>query len=81
MEEELIEEYRYHLGNEIKKVRKLRNMSQNDLAEKLGINRSTISKIENGKFSISVDYLVKFSLALDYEFRVIKKISKEVNQN
>jgi transcriptional regulator with XRE-family HTH domain len=43
------------------------------LAEKMDINRSTISKIENGKFSISVDYLVKFSIYLDYEFKIIER--------
>lgn len=73
MEEKLIKEFRFYLGKEIKSVRKSKNMSQNELAKKLGIDRSTISKIENGKFSISVDYLVKFSMALDYVFCVIKK--------
>ena len=37
------------------------------------INRSTISKIENGKFGITVDYLVRFSIHLDFEFKVIEK--------
>jgi transcriptional regulator with XRE-family HTH domain len=36
------------------------------------VNRSTISKIENGKFSITVDYLIRFSLALNYEFKVVE---------
>ena len=31
------------------------------------------SKIENGKFSITVDYLVRFSIFLDYEFKVVEK--------
>jgi transcriptional regulator with XRE-family HTH domain len=43
------------------------------LAEKMDINRSTISKIENGKFGITVDYLVLFSIFLDYEFKVIER--------
>jgi len=73
MEEQLIKEFRFQLGKEIKEVRKSRKMNQNELAQRLGIDRSTISKIENGKFSVSVDYLVKLSLALDYEFSVVKK--------
>lgn len=80
MEEKLIKEYRYHLGREIRSVRKSKNMNQNELAEILGIDRSTISKIENGKFSVSVDYLVKLSLALDYEFRVAERIHKNSNR-
>jgi transcriptional regulator with XRE-family HTH domain len=44
----------------------------------MDINRSTISKIENGKFSISVDYLVRLSIFLDFELKIIeKKISTE----
>jgi cystathionine gamma-lyase len=29
--------------------------------------------IENGKFGITVDYLVRFSIFLDYEFKVIER--------
>ncbi len=43
------------------------------LSLQMNINRSTISKIENEKSSIAVDYLVRFSISLDYEFKVIDK--------
>lgn len=36
-------------------------------------NSTTISKIEIGKFSIMVDYLVRFTIFLDYKFKVIEK--------
>jgi transcriptional regulator with XRE-family HTH domain len=49
-------EYRLKLGEAIKKTREERGYSQDQLAEKMNINRSTISKIENGKFEITVDY-------------------------
>lgn len=39
----------------------------------MNISRSTISKIENGKFGITVDYLVRFSIFLDYKFKVIDR--------
>jgi transcriptional regulator with XRE-family HTH domain len=71
--EELIKDYRLKLGDKIRIVREQRGYSQEQLAEKMNINRSTISKIENGKFSITVDYLVRFSIFLDYEFKVIEK--------
>ncbi len=72
-EEELIKDYRLKLGDKIRIVREKRGYSQEQLAELMKINRSTISKIENGKFSITVDYLVRFSISLDYEFKVIEK--------
>jgi transcriptional regulator with XRE-family HTH domain len=71
--EEQIKDYRLKLGDKIRIVREKRGYSQEQLAEKMDINRSTISKIENGKFGITVDYLVRFSIFLDYEFKVIEK--------
>jgi transcriptional regulator with XRE-family HTH domain len=68
-----IKEFRQILGNEIKAVREKRGLSQEQLAEMMDINRSTISKIENGKFSITVDYLARFSIYLEHEFRVMEK--------
>lgn len=70
---EIVSDYRYKLGEKIRRIRELRGYSQEQLADKMNVNRSTISKIENGKFSITVDYLVRFSIFLDYEFKVIER--------
>lgn len=71
--ENQITDYRLKLGDKIRIVRERKGYSQEQLAELMNINRSTISKIENGKFSITVDYLVRFSIFLDYEFKVVEK--------
>ncbi len=71
--ESLIQNYRLKLGDKIRNVREQRGYSQEQLAEMMSITHSTISKIENGKFSITVDYLVRFSIFLDYEFKVVEK--------
>jgi len=71
--ESQIKVYRLKLGDKIRQVREKRGYSQEQLADMMQINRSTISKIENGKFSITVDYLVRFSIFLDYEFKVVEK--------
>ena len=42
------------LGGE-KNGRWKKGLSQDELAEKMNVNRATISKIENGKFSFSID--------------------------
>lgn len=68
-----IKDYRLKLGEKIKLVREQRGYSQDQLAGLMNINRTTISKIENGKFSITVDSLARFSIFLDYEFKVIEK--------
>jgi len=71
--ESQIKDYRLKLGDKIRQVREQRGYSQEHLADMMDVNRSTISKIENGKFSITVDYLVRFSIFLDYEFKVIER--------
>lgn len=71
--ENQIKDFRLRLGDKIRIVREGRGYSQEQLSKIMSINRSTISKIENGKFSITVDYLVRFSIFLDYEFKVIEK--------
>lgn len=71
--DDFILEYRLKVGEKIKNIREKRGYSQEQLAEKMNINRNTISKIEDGKFGITVDYLVRFSIFLDYEFKVVER--------
>ncbi len=68
-----VKDFRLKLGDEIRLAREKRGYSREQLAEMMDIKPETISKIENGKFTITVDYLVRFSIFLDYEFRVIEK--------
>jgi transcriptional regulator with XRE-family HTH domain len=64
---------RLKIGDRIRLVREQKGYSQEQLAEMMNVNRTTISKIENGKFSITVDYLIRFSIFLDYEFKIIER--------
>lgn len=58
---------RTEIGTEIRKFRKKNKFSQKQLANLMSINRSTVSKIENGKFALSVDYLAKFAWHLNFD--------------
>lgn len=49
------------LGNKIKESRTLNSMSQEDLADKLNLERSTISKWETNKSTPSIDDITKLS--------------------
>lgn len=64
---------RHKIGGFIKNNRVKKGLSQDELSSLMDISRSTISKIENGKFSISVDYLEKFSFYLDFDVIIVKK--------
>jgi transcriptional regulator with XRE-family HTH domain len=74
--ENYIYDYRIKVGEILKEMREKKGYSQDELAEAMNVNRSTISKIENGKFNLSVDYLSKFSWFLDFELQL-----KEIKNN
>ena len=52
------------LGNRIKEARKLKKISQIELADAANISVSHLSNIENGKKSISIDLFIRVVEAL-----------------
>ena len=71
--EQYIQENREAIGKEIRAFREKKGFSQDDLSEIMEVNRSTISKVETGKFAITIDYLVKFAWYLDFDISVLEK--------
>jgi transcriptional regulator with XRE-family HTH domain len=65
---------RLEIGESIKRFRENKGFSQYRLAGLMKISRSTISKIENGKFAISIDYLAKFAWYLDFDVRLSERV-------
>ena len=63
---------RYELGKNIRLFREEREYSRDDLAEIMKVSRSTISKIENGKFAMSIDYIMRFGWYLDFDMILVK---------
>lgn len=57
------------LGARIKEVRKLRQLSQEKLAEKVGVEPKQISRIEGGKSSPSMDTLEAIARELQVEMK------------
>ncbi|MCI7727501.1 MAG: nucleotide sugar dehydrogenase [Clostridiales bacterium] len=55
------------LAETVRKLRKARGLTQIDLAEKTGINRSIIGRIESEAFKPSTDQLEALAEALDFE--------------
>ncbi|MCM1060075.1 MAG: helix-turn-helix domain-containing protein [Eubacterium sp.] len=49
------------LGGRIKYIRKINDLNQVDVADNLGIPRSAISKIENGKQEMTSETLFRFA--------------------
>ena len=56
---------RVELSQRIRFLRKKKGLNQGELAEKVGINPSHLSRLENGKYQPSVDALQKIAEALE----------------
>lgn len=53
------------LGQAIRSLRQQRGLSQGDLAGRVGVDRKTINRIENGHHSTSVSTLTAIAQSLD----------------
>lgn len=54
----------YEIGQRIRKMRKAHDLSQEELAEKIGISTTHMSHIETGNTKLSLPVLVSISQAL-----------------
>lgn len=71
--EQYIQENREVIGKQIQTFRENKGFSVNEMAEIMEVNRSTISKVETGKFAITIDYLVKFAWYLEFDISFFEK--------
>lgn len=55
------------LGRRIRELRKAKKLTQEELAEKVGIGTPNISYFETGKFSPAIETLQKIAEALEVE--------------
>lgn len=53
----------------LKALRAARQLSQEDLADLVGIDRTYVSALERCKYAASVDILERIAIALDVEVR------------
>ena len=56
------------LKNNLKKVRTEHNLSQQQLADMIGVSRNTISSIETGQFTPTAKLALILCIALDIKF-------------
>jgi HTH-type transcriptional regulator/antitoxin HipB len=58
------------IGNLIRRARKSQKLSQKDLGAKAGLRQETISLIENGNPSATIETLLNILATLDLEFQI-----------
>ena len=61
---------RYEAIEQIIKARKEQNMTQAELAKRVGTQKSNISRLESGNYNPSLDFLAKISEALGKSLNV-----------
>jgi putative transcriptional regulator len=59
------------LKNNLKSIRQEKNISQQQLADMVGVSRNTISSIETGQFNPTAKLALIISIALDKRFEDI----------
>ena len=65
-----------HIGRKISRIRELRDMKQEALAQALGTNQQAVSAIENSE-TIDEDKLIEVAKALGVTVEAIKNFSEE----
>ena len=66
------------ISNRIKKLRERLNLSQEDLAKRMGISRVAVSQIENGQRKICTEELIKLSRIFDITPNILLDIDKDI---
>lgn len=64
---------RERVGRDISELRKAAGLSQTDLGERIGCDRSYIAKIENGRQHISINVLFKIATELGARVEIVKQ--------
>lgn len=64
---------RYEAISQIIEERSKQKISQQELAEKIGTQKSNISRFESGEYNPSLDFLVKIAKGLGKEIHVVLK--------
>ena len=73
IKEEIMNDEEFDLICKYIKIRYGSNMSQRELASRIGIAQSTIARMEKNMHSMSIGNFVKLLDALGYKLEIIKK--------
>ena len=73
IKEEIINDEEFDLICKYIKIRYESNISQRELAQKIGIAQSTIARMEKNMHSMSISKFTKLLDALGYKLEIVKK--------
>ena len=76
LNEEIINDEEFDLICEYIKIRYESNISQRELASRIGIAQSTIARMEKNMHSMSIGNFIKLLDVLGYKLEIVKKEDK-----
>ena len=79
MNKEIINDQEFDLICEYKKIRYESDISQRELASRIGIAQSTIARMEKNMHSMSIGNFTKLLDALGYKLEIVKK--EDINES
>lgn len=76
MTEEQKQENRIRIGGQVATIRKEKGLSIRELAEACGVTAQNITKIEHGRYNVSIDILGKICDALEVRLELVDKAAE-----
>lgn len=67
------ERQRWQIGKRISEIRKAQGISQTELAERSGVGRTHLIRIEQGKYNLQIDTLSALADAMNYKIDFVEK--------
>jgi transcriptional regulator with XRE-family HTH domain len=67
---------RQRIGEQVRTARKHLNQTQKQMSETTGIHKSTLSEIENGRFTGSLDILERYLDAVGLQLTATEKVHR-----
>ncbi len=68
-----------NIGETLRRLRKRKGLSQQELAEQANISRTYISQIESGESNPTIDTIESLGKVLDIPFPIISFLSLDIN--
>ncbi|MGE0634193.1 MAG: helix-turn-helix domain-containing protein [Pseudobdellovibrionaceae bacterium] len=66
-----------NLSNAVRRIRKLRGLSQVELAKKAGVTQATVSRIEQGTVNIETATLFLVFAALNVDMQIVSRVKTD----
>ena len=65
--------HRQKIGSQLKALRESAGLTQSEMAEKTGLQRANIARVEGGKYNTGIDIIQKIANVLFFEIGLVDR--------